>query len=46
MNRMGVPLYQADYDGRTPFHLAAANGHIEVVRFLIEGGVDPNVKDR
>ena len=36
-----------DYDKRTPLHLAAAEGHTDVVKFLIEDcGVDAEVKDR
>jgi ankyrin repeat protein len=26
--------------GQTPLHLAESNGHIDVVKFLIESGVD------
>lgn len=37
----------ADYDGRTALHLAAAEGHENIVRFLFEKcNVDPHVKDR
>jgi len=25
-----------DYDGRTPYHLAAANGHVEILEYLLE----------
>ena len=42
----GVPLDSADYDWRTPLHLAAAEGHHEVVRYLISHGVAPNPRDR
>jgi ankyrin repeat protein len=35
-----------DYDYRTPLHLAASEGKIEVVRFLIEHGAKVNVQDR
>lgn len=29
-------LQEGDYDKRTPMHLAAAEGHIEVIKFLLE----------
>jgi len=32
----GMDLAQSDYDGRTALHLGAAEGHIEVVKFLLE----------
>ena len=32
----GINLYEGDYDSRTALHLAAAEHHPEVVRFLIE----------
>ena len=43
----GVNMGQGDYDQRTALHLAAAEGHVEVVRFLLEKcKVDPRPKDR
>ena len=42
----GVDLESSDYDGRTPLHLAAVNGHVEVVKYLVEYGVNKDVKDR
>mmetsp|Transcript_220 Transcript_220/g.273 ORF Transcript_220/g.273 Transcript_220/m.273 type:complete len:85 (-) Transcript_220:90-344(-) len=29
--------------GATPLYIAAQQGHVEVVRLLIEAGVDPNI---
>ena len=43
----GVDFNMPDYDNRTALHLAACNGHLNVVRFLVEKGkVDVNFLDR
>ncbi len=42
----GVQMDCADYDSRTSLHLAAAEGRTEVVRFLLDQGVDSNPLDR
>ena len=45
--QQGVDMNLGDYDGRTALHLAAAEGHIRCVRFLIEVcNVKHDVKDR
>ncbi|XP_031439401.1 glutaminase kidney isoform, mitochondrial isoform X4 [Clupea harengus] len=42
-----MDMEQRDYDSRTALHVAAAEGHIEVVRFLMEAcKVNPVPKDR
>lgn len=42
----GVCAGAADYDGRTALHLAAAEGRLEVVQYLLELGSDPSPQDR
>ena len=41
-----MDLQQGDYDQRSPMHIAAAEGHIKIVEFLLNSGVDPNQPDR
>ena len=40
-----VNLEEGDYDNRTPMHLAAAEGHVEAIEFLLTHGVRP-IADR
>uniref|UniRef100_A0AAR5P5I3 Protein phosphatase 1 regulatory subunit 16A n=2 Tax=Dendroctonus ponderosae TaxID=77166 RepID=A0AAR5P5I3_DENPD len=42
----GESLEQYDSQGATPLHIAAANGYISVVDFLLEHGVRTDVKDK
>ena len=42
----GHDLNRADYDGRTPLHLAASEGRLETVRFLINQGIAVTPSDR
>ena len=39
-------LNVGDYDGRTALHLASAEGHVPVVRYLLQNGCTYDVKDR
>lgn len=43
----GMDMTLSDYDGRTALHLAAAEGHLNCVQFLIEQcGVPVDPRDR
>ncbi|KNC75385.1 TKL protein kinase [Sphaeroforma arctica JP610] len=42
----GVPVNSADYDQRTPLHLAASEGFLEVVKALVEAGAELDSVDR
>ncbi|MBT6120727.1 ankyrin repeat domain-containing protein [bacterium] len=42
----GVDLNESDYDGRTCIHLAASEGHVHVVKYLMGKKVNLVPKDR
>ncbi len=42
----GVSVTVSDYDDRTPLHLAAGEGRLAVVMYLLAARADPNSEDR
>jgi len=42
----GVSLDGADYDYRTPLHLAAAEGHEHIVAYFLDHGITADSRDR
>ncbi|MFM7859128.1 MAG: ankyrin repeat domain-containing protein, partial [Flammeovirgaceae bacterium] len=45
MNIQGWRVNAYDYDGRTALGIAASEGHLEAVQYLIENGANPQHKD-
>ncbi|HVS66172.1 MAG TPA: PQQ-binding-like beta-propeller repeat protein [Thermoanaerobaculia bacterium] len=45
LHREGTPLDAADRWGKTALAFAAAEGHAEAVRWLLEQGADPNLRE-
>lgn len=44
--KASVDVSCSDYDKRTPLHLAASEGHVAVVKALVDAGADVNAQDR
>lgn len=42
----GAPIDLPDFDGRTPLHVAAAEGHVPIVKYLLDKGAYPGCVDR
>ncbi|MCD7463130.1 hypothetical protein HAX54_050014 [Datura stramonium] len=40
-----IDLNSIDSQGRTPLHIAAIHGHVEVIQFLVSVGSDPDMLD-
>ena len=43
---VGADVNSVDYDGRTPLHIGASEGHKAVVHVLLESGARIDAKDR
>jgi len=46
IEEQGVDVNKADYDGRTALHLAASEGQMEVVKYLLSKNANVGFKDR
>ncbi|XP_047677514.1 60 kDa lysophospholipase isoform X2 [Tachysurus fulvidraco] len=46
IKEMGANLSMEDYDGRTPLHIAACEGHLKLVQYLLSLGATVYAKDR
>ncbi|KAL3049158.1 hypothetical protein OYC64_008603 [Pagothenia borchgrevinki] len=46
LKEMGSNLFLGDYDGRTPLHIAACEGHLKLVKYLLSHGATVYAKDR
>ena len=43
---LGIDPSAADYDLRTALHVASAEGHVKLVRLLLDNGAQVGLKDR
>ena len=41
-----IDINVSDYDKRNALHLSCANGHLDIVKFLLDSKADINLKDR
>uniref|UniRef100_A0A3Q2ZQR9 asparaginase n=1 Tax=Kryptolebias marmoratus TaxID=37003 RepID=A0A3Q2ZQR9_KRYMA len=46
LREMGSNLCLGDFDGRTPLHIAACEGHFKLVQYLLSHGASVHAKDR
>ena len=46
LNEQGINPNAHDYDRRTPLHIAASDGQLEVAKLLVEFKASVNVLDR
>uniref|UniRef100_A0A3P9P3L7 asparaginase n=1 Tax=Poecilia reticulata TaxID=8081 RepID=A0A3P9P3L7_POERE len=46
LKEMGSDLRLGDFDGRTPLHIAACEGHLRLVQYLLNQGASVHAKDR
>jgi ankyrin repeat protein len=45
LSRSRIPINSTNSSDQTPLHCAVANGHVEIVEFLLENGAKVNVSD-
>lgn len=45
LNILGWKVNAYDYDGRTAVGIAASNGHLETVKYLVSHGANPFHRD-